>query len=78
MLTADSMALLRKIEYEAMDRTAAPFLSGDLTKAETGNLTDLKVKGLVESFEDHDGYRTILWIEPTEAGWALLEDSKEI
>ena len=62
-LTTDSAALLERIKREMyeFDGESAYLLRGELTKAEAGNLMDLKKKGLVETQEEDGG----LWV------WAL-------
>ena len=72
-LTADSAALLAELLADGAgngfyENSGATFmLMGELTKAQRGNMTDLKVKGLIETAEeDERGY----WVIFSEA--ALL------
>ncbi len=56
-LTTASAALLEKIRLEAQewDGAEAYFTAGELSKAEAGNLLDLKRKGLVSTQEADRG-----------------------
>ena len=59
-LTPASADLLNKIEFECDlfdggESGEVPFLLGELSKAEAGNLLDLKVKGLITTCDDKDG-----------------------
>ena len=57
-LTTASSKLLADLIELAAERNAAPLEPGDLTPEERGNLTDLKVKGFVDSYEDEG----VVWV----------------
>ena len=70
-LTPASADLLNKIEFELFDdgeSGEAPFYHGELSKAEAGNLLDLKKKGLVTTHEEENGWsgQARLWISLTD------------
>lgn len=72
-LTPDSAALYIKMIKEADYENADGFNYAlmDFTKAERGNLSDLKKKGLVDTWNDSDvpGY---LWVEFTNIEFAEM------
>lgn len=49
-LTEKSLDLFKSLVEDAPNWSGTPLFQG--SKADTGNLTDLKVKGLVETIED--------------------------
>ena len=78
-LTPASAALLNKIEFECDlfgggESGEVIFLPGELSKAEAGNLLDLKVKGLVETCEEERGR---FWIILTDKYRARYIPSQE-
>jgi hypothetical protein len=83
-LTADSAALLTELLTDGAgngfyeDSGATFMLMGELTKAQRGNMTDLKVKGLIETAEeDERGYWVIFSeaaLRSTKAGRQWLRD----
>ena len=79
-LTPASADLLNKIEFECDlfdggESGEVPFLPGELSKAEAGNLLDLKVKGLITTCEEENhtigSSETRLWITFTDKYRAL-------
>ena len=79
-LTPASADLLNKIELECElfdggESGEAPFYHGELSRAEAGNLLDLKLKGLVTTCEEENGTigssETRLWIILTDKYRAL-------
>tara|TARA_R100001086_G_C11746009_1_gene233922 strand:+ start:380 stop:634 length:255 start_codon:yes stop_codon:yes gene_type:complete len=75
-LTPASAALLNKIEFECDlfdggESGEAIFLPGQLSKAEAGNLLDLKVKGLVETCEEEHGKFWIILTDKYRARYIL-------
>ena len=75
-LTAASAALLRLLRSEAWDDNAGtdrvdwtPLPT--LTAAQRGNLTDLKKRGLVETWDDEDPKEPTLWYSLSDAGQSV-------
>ncbi len=52
----------------AAERDAAPLEPGDLTPEQRGNLTDLKTKGFVSSYEDEGVTWVTILNKPTDVG----------
>lgn len=68
-LTADSLRLFKDIANDAGNWGGTPMVGGNVctTKADLGNLTDLKKHGLLSTFESDGCY----FIDFTPAGLAL-------
>lgn len=64
-LTDASSELFKALWDEAADWSGTPFFEG--TKAERGNLTDLKKKGLLITEQDHDN-KSLYWVHFTARG----------
>lgn len=73
-LTPASLALFLAYAKDAKNWNGTPLVGGNVgaSPADKGNLTDLKTKGLVETFRD-DG---CTWLEFTDAGKALAAEHK--
>lgn len=72
-LTPDSHALFLAYAADAGNWSGTPLVGGNVggSKADAGNLTDLKVKGLLTTFEEKERGRAVCqWVEFTPAGVA--------
>ena len=71
-ITEASMAIFLAYAKDAKNWNGTPLVGGNVggSKEERGNLTQLKVAGLIETFRD-DG----LWISFTPAGKALAAEN---
>ena len=72
-LTTASDSLLRELAEDADNWNGQPLINGNVTvdKAREGNLTDLKVKGLLVTDEDEG----LTWVTFTEAGIAYAKEN---
>jgi hypothetical protein len=68
-LTEDSKKLFVALVEDAGNWGGTPMWGGNVggSKADNGNLTDLKVKGLVRTFDSDD----LEWVQFTDAGRAF-------
>lgn len=71
-LTPASLELFLKFARDAANWSGTPLIGGnfDFTKADAGNLTDLKKHGLVTTTRDDDN-RLCFWLDFTPAGLEL-------
>ena len=72
-LTTESESLFHELADDADNWNGQPLINGNVTvdKAREGNLTDLKVKGLLVTDEDEG----LTWVRFTEAGVAYAKDN---
>lgn len=71
-ITETSLALFLEYAEDACNWNGQPLVGGNVSSgpAERGNLTQLKVAGLIETFKD-EGH---LWLDFTDAGKALAAE----
>lgn len=72
-LTEASKKLFLELAKDAPNWGGTPMFTG--TKAETGNLTDLKKKGLITTQDEpRRGQETLIWVDFTVEGKALAKE----
>jgi hypothetical protein len=74
-LTPATKALFVELVKDAPNWGGTPLFQG--TKAQQGNLTDLKTKGLVETEQDEDN-RLCFWVYFTDEGKKLAVDLLQV
>jgi hypothetical protein len=80
-ITPRSLELFLAFARDADNWSGTPLIGGNVpfTKADEGNLTQLKIAGLVKTFEDGtEGGRKsgapLFWVDFTDAGRALAKE----